>query len=303
MLQSPPMRRSVAIIAGAALGCAAILCGQDAAAPQARWHHVHINSTDPQKSVEFYASKFDCEKARYRDRVEAVWAQKSWLLFDKVSKAPPREIVSPIWHIGWGAEDMKSTYEKQIASGTKFETPITDISGLVGRPENSGAFFFAYVLGPDGELIELNTANHHRFGHLHLLSADPVSAAEWYSKHLGIPVRGRSTSERVYNGFPVSPSATLQSDNVNIIIFPMGYAKAQWPDLWRERSGFETTRGRSIDHVAFSVDDLDGALTRLRAGGVKILEEPRSVLGVKSAMIEGPDRIAIEIVEGHASKP
>jgi catechol 2,3-dioxygenase-like lactoylglutathione lyase family enzyme len=295
------MRRSVAI--AAALGFAAFAFAQDAAVPEARWHHVHINAQDPRASVEFYTSKFGCEKARYQDRTDAVWAQKSWLLFEKVPNAPPREIVSPIWHIGWGAEDMKAAYDKQIASGTKFETPITDISGLVGRPENSGAFFFAYVLGPDGELIELNTANHHHFGHLHLLSADPVAAAEWYNRHLGIPVRGKSTRERMYNGFPVSPSATLQSGNVNIIIFPMGYAKAQWPDLWKDRLQFETSRGRSIDHVAFSVDNLDQTLQRLRTAGVKVLDEPRAILGVRSAMIEGPDRIAIEIVEGHATKP
>jgi catechol 2,3-dioxygenase-like lactoylglutathione lyase family enzyme len=295
------MRRSVAI--AAALGFAASTFAQDATVPEARWHHVHINARDPQASIEFYASKFDCEKARYQDRTDAVWAQQSWLLFEKVAHAPPHEIVSPIWHIGWGAEDMKATYDKQIASGTKFETPLTDISGLVGLPENSGAFFFAYVLGPDGELIELNTANHHHFGHLHLLSADPVAAADWYHRRLGIAVRGKSTRERVYNGFPVSPSATLQSGNVNIIIFPMGYAKAQWPQLWKDRSHFETSRGRAIDHVAFSVDNLDETLQRLRSAGVKMLDEPRSILGVRSAMIEGPDRIAIEIVEGHATKP
>lgn len=270
--------------------------------PTARWHHVHINATDPQASVGFYISKFDCEKARFQER-PAVWAQRSWLLFEKAPKAPPHEIVSPIWHIGWGAEDMQAVYQKQIASGTRFETPITDISGLVGRPENSGAFFFAYVLGPDGELIELNTANHHHFGHLHLLSADPVAAAEWYNRHLGIPVRGKSAGARVYNGFPVSPSATLQAGNVSIIIFPMAYAKAQWPEIWRDRNGFETTRGRAIDHVAFSVDDLDATLARMKESGVKLLEEPRAVLGVRSAMIEGPDRIAIEIVDGHAYRP
>ena len=67
---------------------------------------------------------------------------------------------------------MPATYQKQLNSGTKFNTPLTDISDLV----NSPGFYYAYVEGPDHALIELNTANHHHFGHLHLLSEDPVSA-------------------------------------------------------------------------------------------------------------------------------
>ncbi len=50
---------------------------------------------------------------------------------------------------------MQSTYQQQLAKGTRFATPITDISDMVGgnRP-----FFYAYVDGPDHVLIELNTA-------------------------------------------------------------------------------------------------------------------------------------------------
>ncbi len=293
---TPHMRRSVVI---AALGFAALSFGQDAV-PQAHWHHVHMNATDPKASVDFYTSKFDCERARYRDRADAVWAQKSWLLFDRVKQAPPAAIVSPIWHIGWGAEDMKATYEKQIASGTKFETPLTDISALAGRP--AGSFFYAYVDGPDHELIELNTANHHRFGHLHLLSADPVAAGEWYTKHLGIPLRGKQTERRVYEGFPVAPASFLQADNVSIIIYPVEYARVAWPKTWGDRKDFESTRGRVIDHVAFSVESLNGRLERLRSEGVKVLEPPHDVMGLNSAMIEGPDHIVIELVEGPAEK-
>src|SRR5579884_789324 len=135
-----------------ALACM-LTCAQ-APAP-AHFHHVHINATDPKSSIDFYTSKFDCEKARFAGAQDAVWAQKSWLLFTKVDAPPPREIVSPIWHIGWGAEDMPAAYKKQLKSGTKFATPITDISKLVGRPP--GSFFYAYADGPDHELIELNT--------------------------------------------------------------------------------------------------------------------------------------------------
>ena len=281
----------------------ALVQAQETKPPLARFHHVHLNVTDPKAAIDFYTSKFDCEKGRFAGLVDAVWAQKSWLLFTKVNTPPPHEIVSTIWHIGWGAEDMKAAYQKQLDSGTRFQTPLTDISALVGQPANSGKFFYAYVDSPDHALIELNTAGHHRFGHLHLLSADPVAAAEWYEKHLGFTAR-KNPRERVYEGFPVGPSASFNADNVNVIIFPMGYARKQWPELWKDRNEFETTKGRAIDHVGFSVDNLQETVDRLRAAGVRITAEPRSIANgkVKFAFVEGPDRISIELVEGHPVK-
>ncbi len=283
---------------------AALASAQDPKPPQAHFHHLHLNVTDPKAAINFYTAKFDCEKANFAGLTDGVWAQKSWLLFTGVRTAAPSEVVSTIWHMGWGAEDMPAAYKKQVESGTPFETPLTDISGLVGQAPNSGKFFFAYVDGPGHALIELNTSNNHRFGHLHLLSADPVAAAEWYEKHLGIPVRGKSPKERIWNEFPVGPSASLQADNVNIIIFPMAYAKKQWPDLWKDRNEFETTKGRVMDHVGFSVDNLDEAIARLKSEGVKVTAEPRSIAGkVKFAFIEGPDKMSIELVEGQAVNP
>jgi predicted enzyme related to lactoylglutathione lyase len=99
--------------------------------PVAHFHHVHVNSTDPAAAIEFYTHRFDCEKASYKGQ-DAVWAQKSWILFNKVSTPAPFEVVSAIWHIGWGAEGMPATYRKQLDMGTHFQTPITDISGLSG---------------------------------------------------------------------------------------------------------------------------------------------------------------------------
>lgn len=89
----------------------------------ARFHPLHLNSTDPAAAIAFYTLKFDCEKARFAGVEDAVWAQRSWLLFHRVAQAPPWELVSVVWHFGWGAEDMKATYEKRLAAGTKFFTP------------------------------------------------------------------------------------------------------------------------------------------------------------------------------------
>jgi len=267
----------------------------------AHFHHVHMNVTDPKEAIDFYTSKFDCEKGKFAGAFDAVWAQKSWLLFTKVSTPAKSEITSTIWHIGWGAEDMKATYQKQLDSGTKFETPITDISDISGG-NATGRFFYAYVDGPGHQLIELNTANHHHFGHIHMLSKDPIATGQWYAKEFGVTVRG-NPSAHMYRGFQIGPSSSFTMDNVNFIIFPWQYAQTQWPELWKDRTEFESTKGHVTDHFGFSVDNLDETIARLKTDGVTVTDEPRTILGkVKYAFIEGPDKVRIELVEGQAAK-
>src|SRR5262245_46592190 len=70
------------------------------APPLAHFHHLHLNTLDPAAAVNFYTSRFDCEKASFLGK-DAVWAQRSWLLFNKVKSAPPAGLTSAIWHFGW----------------------------------------------------------------------------------------------------------------------------------------------------------------------------------------------------------
>jgi len=53
-----------------------------------------------------------------------------------------------------------------------------------------------------------------------------------------------------------------------------------------------------IDHVAISVDNLDQTLARLREEGVKVLAPPRKA-SVRSAFVQAPDNMELEIIEGH----
>lgn len=311
-----------AFLSSLPLGLMILLCGlnltaggfeqakpQETAPPppvaMAHFHHLHLNATDPAAAINFYTSKFDSEKGRFAGVMDAVWAQKSWLLFTKVSSPPPWELTSAVWHFGWGAEDMKATYQKQLDSGTKFFTPLTDISDIGGRNTGAtGLFYYAYVEGPDHALIELNTAGHHRFGHLHMFSEDPVAAGEWYMKYFGAIRRSANRESRVYRDVPIGPSTSLTMDNVNMIIYPIAYSRKAYPEHWKGQTAMSSTKGRVVDHVGFSVDSLPEALEKLRKDGVKVTDEIKSAAGgkIKYAFIEGPDKIRIELVEGHASK-
>ena len=271
------------------------------------FHHVHLNTTDPERAIQFYTTKFEASKARFAGMQDAVWAYDSWILFTKVSAPPPWELVSPIWHIGWGAEDIKATYRKQLDSGTKFYAPLTKLS-----PDNAASeFYFAYVESPDRALIELNTADHHHFGHVHLLSADPVATAEWYMKHFGATRRGNATTPlsrepRFRGSLQIGPSVSLMCDHVNLIIYPVEYSKTAYAEQWQPgQTKLVSPRGRTIDHIGFSVSDLNATLATFRKDGVKVTAEPRSIANgqIKFAFIEGPDQMAIELIEDHTSKP
>jgi 4-hydroxyphenylpyruvate dioxygenase-like putative hemolysin len=77
-------------------------------------------------------------------------------------------------------------------------------------------------------------------------------------------------------------------DNVSILIFPMEHARQTFPELWKDRKGFETSKNRAVDHIAFSVDDLAAAKERLRRNGIQVDSE---------GFLEGPDKIRIELVQ------
>lgn len=291
---------------GSAAACGWISIEQQPPAQSAHFHHLHLNTPDPAGAIKFYTGKFDCEEARFLSH-DAVWAQQSWLLFNKVKSAPPWGLTSAIWHFGWGAEDMKATYQKQLEMGTKFFTPLTDISNILGGT-GSGRFFYAYVETPDHGLVELNTSSNHQFGHLHLFSEDPVAAGAWYSKHFGILRRGTSPASReprFYRDFQIGPSASLMMDNVNIIIYPIQYSRKAYADHWKNgQTAISPTKGRVVDHLAFSVDNLADTVERLKQEAVKITDPISVTAGgnLKHAFIEGPDYIRIELVEGRAHK-
>jgi catechol 2,3-dioxygenase-like lactoylglutathione lyase family enzyme len=308
MTSYPHVKLTVAFILGVCAFCLAPLAlsrpEQQPATQLVHFHHLHLNTTDPAAAIKFYTSKFDCEEARFLGQ-DAVWAQQSWLLFNKVKRAPPWELTSAIWHFGWGAEDMKATYQKQLEMGTKFFTPLTDISNILGGT-GSGRFFYAYVETPDHGLVELNTSSNHHFGHLHLFSEDPVAAGEWYTKHFGIPRRGTGPAAReprFYRGFQIGPSASLMLDNVNIIIYPIEYSRKAYAGHWGQgQTAISPTKGRVVDHIAFSVNNLAETIERLTKEGVKITDRIRATAGgkLKHAFVEGPDYIRIELVEGQA---
>ena len=272
--------------------------GQADAAPSFKFHHVHLNTVNASAAADFYSTHFNAERVDFAGQ-PAVRAQGKWLLFNQARTAPAWPVISALYHIGWGAPDMKATYQRLADKKVPFETPLTDISQVLEAA--SGRVFFAYVDGPDHAMIEINTARDDTFQHVHLLSEDPVSAGQWYLKHFGGTTNNANPSReaRTHNGLQIYPFMGLNLDGVQFFWYPKAFGQGSYPDAWKGRTAFASPRGRVIDHIAFSVENLDAALARLEAGGVKVLQRSRSAVNgeLRSAFIGAPDGVELELVE------
>jgi len=245
-------------------------------AQEIRLDHVHLNTRDAKAAEAFYAARFEPGPVR----------------FHPVTRAPPAGLISAVWHIGWGSPDPRAEYRRQLGLGTKYSTPPTNLA------EVGPNFFYSYVEGPDGAMIEINNAADTKFRHIHLLAEDPIAAAEWYIKHLGLKTMGgRPLSRNVVRlgGAEIGVTANLTIDGVYVGIFPASWAREQYAEDWKDVSGLVSTAGRVVDHIAFRVPDLEASLARMRADGVRVLDLPKRA-GDKGVYVEGPDRIVIELI-------
>jgi catechol 2,3-dioxygenase-like lactoylglutathione lyase family enzyme len=308
--------------------------------PPPRFHHLHLNSVDPEAAIEFYVRQFPRSmRTRWAGLPALAAPNDVLLLFTKVAAPPPTAPATAIWHFGWHVTDTRASLETYRARPGVTLLPLytTDEGGSVlvssdswpgtggvpGRtraqiaeakaaglqPARTGGF--GYMRGPDGALVEY-AGNHpaERFNHVHLWQDDPYCAQLWYQKHLGASVpAGRTSPTPVTEETCEVPRGPERSwpalDRQGMFRFPV--AAVTFGDVmlpWYARQG-ETplagTRGQLYDHIALGVSDLDAWVAKLRGEGVKLLEPPYALGDTRAVMIEGPSREALELVESRAS--
>jgi catechol 2,3-dioxygenase-like lactoylglutathione lyase family enzyme len=107
--------------------------------------------------------------------------------------------------------------------------------------------------------------------HIHLNVPDQAKGVEWYQKTFG----GQPTSE--------APDRLMLGDTRLIFL--------------RNDKGTPSS-GSALDHIGFSVADLDAKMKELEAAGVKIVNPARDVPGLfKLAFVEDPWGTRIEVVQ------
>ena len=135
-----------------------------------------------------------------------------------------------------------------------------------------------------------------------LSPARPESNAGPTIAHVGIAVRGLAEGVSFYRDILGMPEVPLSdSDGARIVGLSAGESlvellEAESPDS--PIGKFVAKRGPGIHHICFAVDDLDAALERCRAAGLRIIDEtPRLGAEGKRVAFLHPSATAGVLVE------
>jgi hypothetical protein len=293
-----------------------------------RFHHVHLNSVNPAVAAEYYTRVFTSSvKTTFNGDVAVKTVNGPYLLFTKVNAPPPTQPQSAIWHFGWNTPDSRAYLERfhamkldivpmyadpentvvEISSDVLGTFPTTarlrELRAQGAQPPRVGGF--QYLRGPDGALVE-NAGNFppaEYFNHVHLFHEDPACAQLWYTSRLGVGASGLG------RGAPITADNCKRPydevtwpafDKIGMVRNPAGavLVSDMASMLIRPRHGpYVSPRGQIVDHFALSVPDLNVTITRLKSEGVRVTEEIHAWGTMRAAVIEGPDLVAIELVE------
>ena len=108
----------------------------------------------------------------------------------------------------------------------------------------------------------------------------PVRAAQWYRDRFAAVIATNPANA------PVRPPNPIHRRPAAIVTLP-GITFA----IYHSPSALAPSRGRRIDHIAFKADLHDA-----RADGFTVLDPSGRLGRFATTMIEGPDRLAIELV-------
>jgi catechol 2,3-dioxygenase-like lactoylglutathione lyase family enzyme len=305
--------------------------------PQPKFHHLELNSVDPDAAIAFYLKEFPSTSRTVWQGMPALTSPDNVLIvFHKVARTPDADPnITAYWHFGWNVADSRQSMEDFRAQNILAPFYTDEAGNFVGissdtypyppgvpgrtraqlaeakaqnlQPSRQGGN--GYILGPDGAIIEYTGNRPERVDHVHMWQDDPVCAQLWYQVHLEATPRGAG------RGAPAAPAPTMENCKRPRADEP------SWPSLtqngtyrsptggvsfsgvamnWYPNQGaapLAPSRGHLIDHVGLSVTDLDAWVAKLKAEKVTFLEQPHALGTTRAAMIEGPSHEAIELVE------
>ena len=309
---------------------------QTSALPPPKFHHLELNSVDPDAAIAFYVKEFPSTSRTVWEGMPALASPNDVLIvFNKVasvSDADPN--VTAYWHFGWNVTDSRKSLDifraqkllvpfytddqgnfVGISSDTypyppgvpgRTKTQLAEARGQKLAPTHVAGN--GYIFGPDHAIIEFaGNAPAERVDHVHMWQDDPLCAQLWYQKHLNAtPRRQRADAAsppteancKIPRGLePSWPSLTRNGTYRS----PTG--GVSFGDVamnWYPNEGtnpLAPTGGHLIDHVGLSVSDLDAWVGKLKGEGVSFLRQPYNIGDARAVMIEGPSHEAIELVE------
>jgi catechol 2,3-dioxygenase-like lactoylglutathione lyase family enzyme len=234
------------------------------------FHHLHLNSVNPEAAIEFYTTAFpSTSKGTFAGQPALRSPNNVWVLFNRIAAPPATQPQTAFWHFGWHVTDVRATLDRFLkqnitlvplytgtgeGTGTVFVSSDTypgtgGVLGLTraqvanakanGVKPNGGAGF-AYLRGPDDALVEYQgNMPAERFNHIHLYQEQPYCAQLWYQKHLNVPARTAAASAQA------SASQALRTEaNCRVERGPDKTLPAlDWDGMYRTPSVTSTTFG------------------------------------------------------------
>jgi catechol 2,3-dioxygenase-like lactoylglutathione lyase family enzyme len=243
----------------------------------ADYHHVHVAAPSPIEAVKWYGDHLDCKPIA--DRSNAASCAGIEIVF--VARATLGGTQGTgVNHIAFSYLDVEAKMrelEDVGVQGTGVRLQRFEDGALVH--ELPGLFEHGFIFDPWGTRIELvEDADRLGFHHVHLSAVDPAATLAWYASVLGgepARLKGRTP------GLRFAETWLLVSQD--------------------EQGRPAPTAGRTLDHLAFVVPDLELAAAEMREQGVSFEQEPLVPAGGRSgaerAFISSPDGVRVAVVE------
>ena len=126
--------------------------------------------------------------------------------------------------------------------------------------------------------------------------------------HIGVAVKSIDEAKKIYEGFlglKVTELETVAEQKVTTAFLPAGESEIELlestsPDGPVAR--YIDSKGEGMQHIAFAVEDIEGALKELKDKGVRLIDEkPRKGAGGKKIAFIHPKEtggVLIELCEG-----
>jgi predicted enzyme related to lactoylglutathione lyase len=256
--------------------------------PRMRFHHVHFNTVDPEADLMFFerllgaAAVELCRDPETSAVTRATKTERGYFLYTKVATPPDDALNTYLEHVGWIHPDPNSELQRLVALNAtlypevRFQCP----EAVAGQMACGFGGYWFYLQAPSGARIEIAkgpgpaTAG---FGHVHMIMGVDFT---WYE----------TVTDGAYAGGAI--------DLVNHT------AVSLTEDVLATEMVVET-RGKPIDHIAYSTTDLDAARARIVAAGLELAEDVsmKPELGFRSFFVKDAKGIWVEVVEDSPFAP
>jgi methylmalonyl-CoA/ethylmalonyl-CoA epimerase len=127
--------------------------------------------------------------------------------------------------------------------------------------------------------------------------------------HICFAVKDLERTKKIYGenlGLVPTVEYVAESEYIKVARYYIGEVAVEFMESTSpegEVAKFIKKRGEGVFLISYKVDDLDGALTELKARGADLIDqEPRALFGNRYAFIQKPDKLCgvlTELVEGN----